>query len=58
VRYAAPLYQRTPVLVLAYVVLFLPLAVGAVHASAAQSPAGARGGRPRAGSRPPPVLRG
>jgi len=33
-----PLYQRTPMLVLAYVVLFLPLAVGAVHASAAQSP--------------------
>lgn len=38
VRYATPLYQRTPVLVLAYVVLFLPLAVGAVHASAAQAP--------------------
>lgn len=37
VRYAQPLYQRTPMLVLAYVVLFLPLAVGAVRASVAQS---------------------
>jgi len=38
VRYAYPLYQRTPVLVLAYAVLFLPAAVGAVRASVAQSP--------------------
>jgi iron(III) transport system permease protein len=38
VRYAYPLYQRTPLLVLSYVVLFLPLAVGAVRASVAQSP--------------------
>lgn len=38
IRLVPELYQRTPVLVLAYVVLFLPLAVGAVHAGAAQSP--------------------
>ncbi len=38
VRYAYPIYQRTPVLVVAYTVLFLPLAVGAVRASVAQSP--------------------
>lgn len=38
VRFAYPLYQRTPMLVLAYVVLFLPAAVGAVRASVAQSP--------------------
>lgn len=38
VRYAYPLYQRTPVLVLAYAVLFLPAAVGAVRASVAQAP--------------------
>jgi iron(III) transport system permease protein len=38
VRFAYPLYQRTPVLVFAYAVLFLPAAVGAVHASVAQSP--------------------
>jgi len=38
VRYAFPLYQRTPTLVAAYAVLFLPLAVGAVRASVAQAP--------------------
>jgi iron(III) transport system permease protein len=38
VRYAVPLYQRTPTLVAAYAVLFLPLAVGAVRASVAQAP--------------------
>ena len=38
VRYAYPIYQRTPLLVIAYAVLFLPAAVGAVRASVAQSP--------------------
>ena len=38
VRYAGPLYQRTPMLVFAYVVLFLSLAIGAVHGSVAQAP--------------------
>jgi iron(III) transport system permease protein len=38
VRYAYPLYQQVPLLVLAYAVLFLPAAVGAVRASVAQSP--------------------
>ncbi|MEU7002069.1 iron ABC transporter permease [Nonomuraea sp. NPDC046570] len=38
VRYAYPLYQRWPLLVLAYAVLFLPAAVGAVRASVLQSP--------------------
>ncbi|MCW2668006.1 MAG: iron transporter permease, partial [Frankiales bacterium] len=57
VRYAEPLYQRTPVLVLAYVVLFLPLAVGAVHASAAQSPPVLEDVARAAGSRPVAVLR-
>ena len=38
VRYAFPVYQRTPLLVLAYAVLFLPAAVGAVRASVALSP--------------------
>jgi iron(III) transport system permease protein len=38
VRFAYPIYQRTPLLVLAYAVLFLPAAVGAVRASVAQSP--------------------
>ena len=51
------LYQRTPVLVLASVVLFLPLAVGAVHASAAQSPPVLEEVARSAGSRPAAVLR-
>ncbi|MCL3862445.1 iron ABC transporter permease [Actinotalea sp. K2] len=38
IRYAEPIYQRTPLLVIAYAVLFLPAAVGAVRASVAQSP--------------------
>lgn len=38
VRYLQPLYQQTPLLVLAYAVLFLPAGVGAVRASVAQSP--------------------
>jgi iron(III) transport system permease protein len=37
-RFLTPLYQQLPVLVFAYGVLFLPLAVGAVHASALQAP--------------------
>lgn len=38
VRYFRPLYQTTPNLVMAYVVLFLPLGVAAVRASVAQFP--------------------
>lgn len=57
VRYAFDLYQRTPVLVLAYVVLFLPLAVGAVRASAAQSPPALEEVARAAGARPLEVLR-
>lgn len=38
VRYAQPVYQRTPLLVLAYAVLFMPAVVGAVRASVGQSP--------------------
>ncbi|HEV3401353.1 MAG TPA: ABC transporter permease subunit, partial [Acidimicrobiales bacterium] len=38
VRYLTSLYQRLPVLVFAYVVLFLPLAVSAAYASAVQAP--------------------
>ncbi len=36
-RYAGALYQRLPMLVFAYVVLFLPLAVAGIYASAVQS---------------------
>lgn len=38
VRLLRPIYQQTPLLVLAYVVLFLPLAVVAVRASVEHSP--------------------
>jgi iron(III) transport system permease protein len=38
VRYLNAFYQRLPVLVFAYLVLFLPLAVSAVYGSAVQAP--------------------
>lgn len=38
VRFVRPIYQETPLLVIAYAVLFLPAAVGAVRASVAMSP--------------------
>jgi iron(III) transport system permease protein len=38
VRYVGVFYQRLPVLVFAYMVLFLPLAVSAVYGSAVQAP--------------------
>jgi iron(III) transport system permease protein len=38
VRVLRPIYQQTPLLVLAYVVLFLPLAVAAVRVSVERSP--------------------
>lgn len=38
VRVLRPVYQEVPLLVLGYVVLFLPLAVGAVRSSVEQSP--------------------
>lgn len=38
IRWLRPFYQEVPLLVLAYVVLFLPLAVGSVRSSVEQSP--------------------
>ncbi|MEU8617732.1 iron ABC transporter permease [Streptomyces sp. NPDC048623] len=38
VRYARPLYQETPLLLCAYAVLFLPVAVGATRAAVLQAP--------------------
>ncbi|HWS57947.1 MAG TPA: iron ABC transporter permease [Actinotalea sp.] len=38
VRFARPFYQETPLLVLAYAVLFLPAAIGSVRTSVALSP--------------------
>lgn len=37
-RFAPVIYQRLPALAVAYLVLFLPLAVAAIHSSASQSP--------------------
>ena len=38
IRFATPLYQRLPMLVIAYVVLFLSLGLGAIQAAVAQIP--------------------
>jgi iron(III) transport system permease protein len=38
IRYAEPIYQRLPMLIAAYVVIFLSLAIGAIHGSIAQAP--------------------
>lgn len=38
VRYAQPIYQETPLLVVAYAVLFMPAVVGSVRAAVSQSP--------------------
>ncbi len=38
IRYAQPIYQRLPMLIAAYVVIFLSLAIGAVHGAIAQAP--------------------
>jgi iron(III) transport system permease protein len=57
VRYAYPIYQRVPVLLFAYAVLFLPAAVGAVRASVAQSPRGLEEVARSLGHRPLSVLR-
>ncbi|MFJ6947139.1 ABC transporter permease [Streptomyces wuyuanensis] len=38
VRYARPLYQETPLLICAYAVLFLPIAVAATRAAVLQAP--------------------
>jgi iron(III) transport system permease protein len=57
VRYATPFYQRTPVLLLAYAVLFLPLAIGAVRASVSQSAVALEEVARSLGERPISVLR-
>ncbi|MBK5250669.1 MAG: iron ABC transporter permease, partial [Actinomycetales bacterium] len=57
VRYAAPVYQRTPLLVLAYAVLFMPAAIGSVRAAVAQSPRRLEEVARSLGRRPAAVLR-
>ncbi|GAB2678178.1 ABC transporter permease [Thalassiella azotivora] len=57
VRYATPIYQRTPLLVIAYAVLFLPAAIGSVRAAVAQSPRRAEEVARSLGRTPSGVLR-
>ena len=52
VRVVPRAYQEAPLLVLAYVVLFLPTAVGSVRSSVGQSRCAARRWRARSGRRP------
>ncbi|MFH5824448.1 ABC transporter permease [Georgenia sp. AZ-5] len=56
-RYAQPIYQRTPLLVLAYAVLFMPAAIGAVRSAVAQSPRSMEEIARSLGHRPLAVLR-
>ena len=57
VNYAFGLYQSVPLVLFAYAVLFLPLAVAGVHASAAQSPPALEEVARSLGSPPRQVLR-
>ena len=56
-RVAQPIYQRTPLLVIAYAVLFVPAAIGAVRAAVAMSPVRTEEVARSLGSTPWQVLR-
>jgi iron(III) transport system permease protein len=56
-RVAQPVYQRTPLLVLAYAVLFVPAAIGSVRAAVAMSPVRTEEAARSLGSTPWQVLR-
>jgi len=56
-RYAGPLYQTTALLVFAYIVLFLPQALGAIRTAMQQIPTGAEDAARTLGSRPMEVVR-
>jgi iron(III) transport system permease protein len=57
VRVAQPIYQRTPLLLVAYAVLFLPAGLGAVRAAVAMSSPGVEEVARSLGSSPLTVLR-
>lgn len=57
VRYAYPIYQRLPLLVCAYAVLFLPVAVAATRAAVLQAPPALEDVARSLGRRPWQVLR-
>lgn len=56
-RVAQPIYQRTPLLVIAYAVLFIPAAIGAVRSAVAMSPVRTEEAARSLGSTPWQVLR-
>ncbi len=56
VRWAQPLYQQPPMLILGYVLLFFPLALTAVRAALAQVPPGVEEAARSLGTRPLAVL--
>jgi len=56
-RVAQPVYQRTPLLVLAYAVLFVPAAIGAVRSAVTMSPVRTEEAARSLGSTPWQVLR-
>ncbi len=56
-QYALPLYQKMPVLLLAYVILFIPQAVGAQRASLLQVPVGLEEAGRSLGKQPLAVFR-
>ena len=56
-RVAQPIYQRTPLLVIAYAVLFVPAAIGAVRSAVAMSPVRTEEAARSLGSTPWQVLR-
>lgn len=56
-NYALPLYQKMPVLLLAYVILFIPQAVGAQRTSLLQVPVGLEEAGRSLGKRPLAVFR-
>jgi iron(III) transport system permease protein len=57
VRVATPIYQRLPMLIIGYAVLFLPLAVGSARTSIAQAPVAFDEVARSLGNRPPSVIR-
>jgi iron(III) transport system permease protein len=56
-RVAQPIYQRTPLLVIAYAVLFVPAAIGAVRSAVTMSPVRTEEAARSLGSTPWEVLR-
>ena len=57
IRYARPIYQTTPLLLIAYAILFMPLATVSIRAALAQAPPGLDEAARALGSRPLTVFR-